>query len=54
MNTKFDNRLALIKIVEKLDTPAIEQILAFAAGYEAGKLEQISNTHINQSGECPA
>lgn len=54
MNTKLDNRLALIKIIEKLDTPAMEQILAFATGYEAGKLEQISSTNIEQSRECPA
>lgn len=40
MYTKFDNRTALIKLVEKLDSADMKQILAYVAGYEAGKLER--------------
>lgn len=40
MTTKLDSRAALTELIEKLDAPDMKQILAFAAGYEAGKLSQ--------------
>lgn len=36
MNINLDNRVALIRMVEKMDAPDFKQLMAFAAGYEAG------------------
>lgn len=38
MNTKFDNRTSLKQLIERMDEPEMKQVLAFAAGYEAGRM----------------
>lgn len=53
MNTKFDNRKVLMKLIEKLDTPDMMQMLAFAAGYEAGKMNMTSDVHASTQNPCP-
>ena len=53
MNTKFDNRMVLAKLIEKLDTPDMMQMLAFAAGYEAGKMNLTSDIHESTQNQCP-
>lgn len=40
MNKESNAKLELIKLLDKLDECDIQQLLAFAAGYEAGKLSQ--------------
>lgn len=43
MDTKSNNRNVLIKLIEGLDATDIQLLLAFAAGYEAGKTNQKEN-----------
>lgn len=45
MNTKCDYRANLVKLIEKLDVPDMKQILAFAAGYEAGKISRMPGSY---------
>lgn len=40
MSTGFENRATLIKLIEEMDTPEIEMMQAFVAGYEVGKAQQ--------------
>lgn len=42
MNTKLDNRAILIKLIEHMSDSDAQQMLAYASGYEAGKINQIS------------
>lgn len=53
MNTKSDNRAVLAALIEKLDTPDMMQLLAFAAGYEAGKASAISDTDTDIHNQSP-
>lgn len=41
MNTELNNRTVLAKIVECMNDSDTKQILAYAAGYEAGKINRI-------------
>ena len=52
MSAKSDNRILLTKIVESLDAPDMKQIIAYAAGYEAGKLKQMSDVDTNTQLKC--
>jgi hypothetical protein len=49
MNTKSNSKLELIELLEKLNDFEVQLLLAFAAGYEAGKQSQILSTKINHS-----
>ncbi len=40
MITKLEKRDVLIKLIENMDAIDIKQLLAYAAGYEAGKTTQ--------------
>ena len=40
MSTKSDNRALLLQMIKKMDETEAKQMLAFAAGFEAGKLNQ--------------
>lgn len=42
MNTELDNRNMLIKLIECMSHTDIQQMLAYAAGYEAGKISRVS------------
>ena len=43
MNTELDKRAVLRNVMETMNDSDILQMLAFAAGYEAGKASQISS-----------
>ena len=43
MNKESNAKLELIKLLDKLDEHDIQQLLAFATGYEAGKLNANSS-----------
>ncbi|MCI8534845.1 MAG: hypothetical protein HFG68_04645 [Hungatella sp.] len=42
MEGASDNRNLLIKLINKMDNLDMQQILAYAAGYEAGKTSHVS------------
>ncbi len=42
MEGALDNRNLLIKMINKMDNLDMQQILAYAAGYEAGKTSHVS------------
>ncbi len=42
MNTELDNRAILIKLIEHMSDSDAQQMLAYASGYESGKINQIS------------
>lgn len=48
MSTKLDNRKILVNLIEKLDSSDMNQVLAYTAGYEAGKLVYASNISVNE------
>lgn len=41
MNVEMDERRTLVKIVNIMDDSDIQKMLAYAAGYEAGKISQM-------------
>lgn len=43
MNTKLDQRSMLTEVFKSLDDQDSRQLLAFAAGYEAGKISNQDN-----------
>lgn len=49
MNIGLDNRAILVKLVKHMTDSDIQQMLAYASGYEAGKISQASTHIIEQS-----
>lgn len=49
MNTELDNRAILVKLIEHMSNTDTQQILAYAAGYEAGRISKTENK--KQKGE---
>lgn len=47
MNTVPNYRVELEKLVEKLDSTDMQLLIAFAAGYEAGKIGHIPEPQAN-------
>lgn len=42
MNPELDKRNLLIKLISVMNDSDTQQVLAYAAGYEAGKISQVS------------
>ncbi len=40
MEAKMDNRGTLVKLIESMNDMDLRQMLAYAVGYEAGKISQ--------------
>ena len=40
MKTALDNRSTLIRLIERMSDMDVRQMLAYATGYEAGKISQ--------------
>lgn len=49
MNTELDKRAVLANLLEKMSDSDTLQMLAYAAGYEAGKISQISSNMFETS-----
>lgn len=45
MNAELDNRTVLIKLIGRMSDTDAKQMLAYAVGYEAGKLNQPSESN---------
>lgn len=41
MNTELSNRTILIQLIERMNDADAQQMLAYAAGYEAGRISRI-------------
>jgi len=53
MNTGLNNRTILIKLIEHMSETDTQQMLAYAAGYEAGRISQIALHTSKQSCKLP-
>ncbi len=53
MSTVLDQRSLLMKLIKTMSDSDARQILAYAAGYEAGKINQISLYPSKQSNKPP-
>lgn len=53
MNTRLDNRAILVNLVKHMDGPDMKQMLAYAAGYEAGKINLIYPCPADQTQKQP-
>ncbi len=42
MNTELSNRTILIQLIGRMNDADVQQMLAYAAGYEAGRISRIS------------
>ena len=40
MKTALDNRSTLVRLIERMSDMDVRQMLAYATGYEAGKISQ--------------
>ena len=40
MKVELDNRSTLVKLIERMSDMDVRQMLAYATGYEAGKISQ--------------
>lgn len=49
MNIQLDNRSILANLVKRMSDSDAQQIIAYAAGYEAGKISQSAQYMSNQS-----
>ena len=48
MNTELDNKTILKKLIAHMDNADIQQMLAYAAGYEAGKINKDSTENFSE------
>lgn len=49
MNTELDSRAILTKLIGRMSDTDVQQMLAYAAGYEAGRTSWISSHTTEQS-----
>lgn len=49
MNTELDNRTILVKLIERMSDTDTQQMLAYAAGYEAGRISQNSSNLVSNA-----